>query len=98
VAIRRIDRIAPVLAEQQATKVSQLRGDVDLSQATVCGDFSGCELVEPVFSECRFEHAMFTEGIRGAGSLRKITITSDLVIPVAMALFGSLRITITDEN
>jgi uncharacterized protein YjbI with pentapeptide repeats len=216
VATSRTERKSPNLADKQRSKVSELHGDVDLNDAAVSGDFSGCELIEPVFSECHFEQAMFTggilryarfvdcvmtnsdlsgttledcsmsrvefrscrapglqaprarfidvgfcdckleganfrmtvweraelsgcdlreadlyeanmrgsrilnsdltqlefskallagsrlagsslDGIRGAGSLRGITITSDQVIPVAMALFRSLRITVTDE-
>jgi uncharacterized protein YjbI with pentapeptide repeats len=217
VAINRTERKSPNLAPVQPIKVSELRGDVDLTDSAVSGDFSGCELIEPVFSECRFEQAVFTgstlryarfvdcvmsdsdlsgttlhdcsmtrvefrrcrasglqaprarlidvaffdskleganlrmtvweraelsgcdlreadlyearmpgsrilnsdlsqldcskadfagsrlagstlDGIRGAGSLRRITITSDQVVPVAMALFGSLRITVANEH
>jgi uncharacterized protein YjbI with pentapeptide repeats len=216
VATRSGNRTSPHLAEEQPTRVTDLEGEVDLTDTLVSGDFAGCDLTEPVFSECRFVHATFNggvlryarfvdcifadcdlsgttfeecaftrvefrscrasglqaprarlidvaffdckleganfrmtrweraelsdcdlreadlydarmpgscilnsdlaqlelskadlagsrlagsklDGIRGAGSLRKITITSDQVIPVALALFGSLRITVADE-
>jgi uncharacterized protein YjbI with pentapeptide repeats len=210
------ERIPPRLPEEPSGKVTELDGEVDLTDTVVSGDLSGCELIEPVFSECRFEHGILTgstlrygrfvdcvisdcdlsgtildecaftrvefrscrasglqapharlidvgfshcklqganfrrtvweraelsacdlreadlyeaqmpgsrilnsdlsqleltkadltgsrlagsnlDGLRGAGSLRKITITSDEMIPMALAIFKSLRITVTDE-
>ncbi len=56
------NRVSPNLADEQSTKVTELDDDVDVADAVLSGDFSGCDLLEPVFSECRFEQATFTGG------------------------------------
>jgi uncharacterized protein YjbI with pentapeptide repeats len=80
----------------------------DLSGA----DFYGAQLPGTRFSGCRLNgvqlaradlagshfHGSSIEGVQGAESLRSVTIGSDLVIPVALALFATLEIRIDDET
>jgi uncharacterized protein YjbI with pentapeptide repeats len=59
--------------------VATLHGTVDLTDATIIGDFSGCELIEPVFRECRVERAQFIGGrLRYARFVDCVFVDSDL--------------------
>jgi len=50
------------LEDGPRAEVTRLGEEVDLSEVVLTGDFSDCELIEPVFRQCRFEHAQFFGG------------------------------------
>lgn len=58
-ATPRTERFLPVLEEGFQAEVNRFGEEVDLSAVVVTGDFSGCELIEPVFSQCRLERVQF---------------------------------------
>jgi uncharacterized protein YjbI with pentapeptide repeats len=53
-------RASPQVPERRSKLVTHLEGDIDLVEAVVSGDLSGCQLDEPQFRECRLEHAQLT--------------------------------------
>jgi uncharacterized protein YjbI with pentapeptide repeats len=55
-----VGRNLPRLDPELENAVTQLDDPVDASESVVSGDFSGCELLEPIFRECRFEGVQFT--------------------------------------
>lgn len=55
----RTERFLPSLGEGPQVEVNRFAEQVDLAEAVVTGDFSGCDLLEPVFVQCRLEHALF---------------------------------------
>lgn len=59
VARERTERSLPALEEGPQTEITRFSEQVDLAEAVITGDFSGRELIEPVFLQCRFEHALF---------------------------------------
>ena len=57
------ERFLPALEEELQGEVNRFGEEVDLSEVIVTGDFSGCELIEPVFSQCRLERVQFIGSI-----------------------------------
>ena len=74
-------------------------GGVDFYSASLpASRFDGCTLTGARLSKStltgsRFERSSL-EGLQGAGSLRGVTISSDQVLPVALALFAELAIVV----
>jgi uncharacterized protein YjbI with pentapeptide repeats len=74
-----VGRIAPRVAEQLTNRATRLDGEVDATEAVVSGDFSGCQLTEPVFQECRIERAQLTGAtLRFARLIDCVVSDSDL--------------------
>ena len=46
-----------------STDITHLDGDIDLVEAALTGDFTGCELTRPDFRGCRFDHAQLTGSV-----------------------------------
>ena len=62
--------------------------------------FSRCNLTGVELSKCtltgsRIEHSVL-EGLRGAAALAGVTITSDEILPAALALFAAMAIVVED--
>jgi uncharacterized protein YjbI with pentapeptide repeats len=59
----RTDRVPPDLGCEPPSQIVRLREQVDLSEAVITGDFSGCEQIEPIFRQCHFEHCEFVGSV-----------------------------------
>jgi uncharacterized protein YjbI with pentapeptide repeats len=61
-----------------------------------------CDLSRVQFSKCTLSGSVLVgstlDGLRGAASLRNVTIGSQQIVPAALALFAALGITIDDDR
>lgn len=77
--------------------------EADFYAATLPGtlfgscDLTGAELSKSSLAGSRLQCTIL-ERLKGADALRGVTITGDLIIPAALALFGSMGITVDDER
>jgi uncharacterized protein YjbI with pentapeptide repeats len=79
VARERTERVPPDLEGGSQSQIIQLRGEVDLSEAVITGDFSGCDLIEPIFRQCRLERCQFVGSVLRYARLVDCVLTdSDL--------------------
>lgn len=60
-------------------------------------DLSGVEFSQAVVRGARL-HGSKLEGLRGAGSLRDVTIESAQVLPMALQILGALGVTVDDDR
>jgi uncharacterized protein YjbI with pentapeptide repeats len=76
--------------------------DADFSSAALPGarfigcDLTGVELSKAVLTGASLQWSTLA-GLRGAESLRGVTISSDQVVPAALAVLGAMGVTIDDE-
>jgi uncharacterized protein YjbI with pentapeptide repeats len=61
----------------------------------------GCDLSRADLYQAQLAGSRLTgsnlQGVRAAETLRAVTISTDQIVPVAMSLFKSLQITVTDD-
>jgi uncharacterized protein YjbI with pentapeptide repeats len=64
--------------------------------------FLACDLTAVDLSKADLDGASLQrstiERLRGAGVLRNVTLSSEQLVPAALALFGALRITLSDDE
>ena len=77
--------------------------DADFSSAALPGSsFRSCDLTGVHFSKSTLTGSHLAHStvdrLEGADALRGASITSDLIVPVAMALLGAMAITIDDDR
>jgi uncharacterized protein YjbI with pentapeptide repeats len=77
--------------------------DADFHQATVTKSaFDGCDLRDSDFSKASVQGLRLgrsrLDGVRGAMSMTGVVITGDQVLPLALSLFGDLRIEIRNDE
>jgi uncharacterized protein YjbI with pentapeptide repeats len=77
--------------------------DADFGNSQLQGiQLLGCDLTGVDLSKCDLTGASLRgstlERLRGAESLRGVTISSEQIVPVGLAVFGALKITIDDGD
>jgi uncharacterized protein YjbI with pentapeptide repeats len=77
--------------------------DADFYGAKLPGSrFQGCDLSDVELSKSALTgsrlHGSSLDRIRGGDALRGVTIGSDQIIPTALAIFGSLNISVRDDQ
>lgn len=96
-SVLRSSRGQRVVFEDCSLRGVDLR-DAELAQSSFYGcDLDRAELHDARLPEGRF-HGSELVGLRGVASLRDVTIDSSQILPLALAMYSSLRIHIDDEG